>query len=110
RPNECGRPRGLGLKRGCARRIQACTMHLLQGRRTPGLLAGVPALNIRLMLKGMTNRKKDPDPMNDKKRVTLSRRRLLTGAVANSALVAAPVIVRAQAPVLKIGVLLPRSG
>ncbi len=48
--------------------------------------------------------------MNDKKRVTLSRRRLLTGAVANSAFIAAPVIVRAQAPVLKIGVLLPRSG
>ena len=85
-------------------------MHLLQRRQTPGLLAGVPALNIRLMLKGMTNRKTDRAPMNDKKRVTLSRRRLLTGAVANSAFIAAPVIVRAQAPALKIAVLLPRSG
>ena len=40
----------------------------------------------------------------------VSRRRLLAGVAASSALVAAPPFVRAQAPALKIAVLLPRSG
>jgi branched-chain amino acid transport system substrate-binding protein len=42
--------------------------------------------------------------------MTVSRRRLLAGAVATTALVSAPGIVRAQAKSLKVGVLLPRSG
>ncbi len=41
---------------------------------------------------------------------TLSRRRLLAGAAATTALMSAPGIVRAQSKSLKIGVLLPRSG
>jgi branched-chain amino acid transport system substrate-binding protein len=43
-------------------------------------------------------------------RLALNRRRLLAGAAAASALVAAPAIVRAQGAALKVGVLLPRSG
>ena len=43
-------------------------------------------------------------------RLTLSRRRLLAGAAATSALIAAPAIVRGQGAALKVGVLLPRSG
>jgi len=39
-----------------------------------------------------------------------SRRRLIAGAAATAALVAAPPVVRAQARALKIAVLLPRSG
>jgi branched-chain amino acid transport system substrate-binding protein len=41
---------------------------------------------------------------------TLDRRRLLAGAGAAAALIAAPPVVRAQANALKIAVLLPRSG
>lgn len=41
---------------------------------------------------------------------TLSRRHLLAGAAATTALLGAPAIVRAQAQTLKIAVLLPRSG
>src|SRR5690242_18195736 len=41
---------------------------------------------------------------------TLNRRRLLAGAAASTALLAAPAIVRAQGGPLKVGVLLPRSG
>ena len=40
----------------------------------------------------------------------IDRRRLLAGAAATTALVAAPPVVRAQARALKIAVLLPRSG
>ncbi len=40
----------------------------------------------------------------------LTRRRLLAGAAATTALLAAPAIVRAQGAALKVGVLLPRSG
>jgi branched-chain amino acid transport system substrate-binding protein len=40
----------------------------------------------------------------------LSRRRLLAGAASTATLLAAPAVVRAQAPALKIAVLLPRSG
>jgi branched-chain amino acid transport system substrate-binding protein len=42
--------------------------------------------------------------------VTLNRRRVLAGAAATTALLAAPAIVRAQGAALKVGVLLPRSG
>ena len=42
--------------------------------------------------------------------VTLHRRRLLAGAAAIGAVVAAPAIARAQGAALKVGVLLPRSG
>lgn len=48
--------------------------------------------------------------MTKNMRMTMSRRRLLAGAAATTALVSAPGIVRAQAKSLKIGVLLPRSG
>ena len=41
---------------------------------------------------------------------SLTRRRLLAGTAAASALMAAPAIVRAQGGALKVGVLLPRSG
>jgi branched-chain amino acid transport system substrate-binding protein len=41
---------------------------------------------------------------------SLSRRRLLAGTAAATALLAAPAIVRAQGSALKVGVLLPRSG
>jgi branched-chain amino acid transport system substrate-binding protein len=41
---------------------------------------------------------------------SLSRRRLLAGTAAATALLAAPAIVRAQGGALKVGVLLPRSG
>jgi branched-chain amino acid transport system substrate-binding protein len=41
---------------------------------------------------------------------SLSRRRLLAGSAAATALMAAPAIVRAQGSALKVGVLLPRSG
>src|SRR5215471_14310862 len=40
----------------------------------------------------------------------LSRRQLLAGAAAGTTLLAAPATIRAQAPTLKIAVLLPRSG
>ena len=40
----------------------------------------------------------------------INRRRLLAGAAATTAILAAPAIVRAQGGVLKVGVLLPRSG
>src|SRR5229473_1171846 len=43
-------------------------------------------------------------------RTRLSRRRLMAGAAAATTMFAAPAIVRAQAPALKIAVLLPRSG
>ncbi len=43
-------------------------------------------------------------------RVRVSRRRLLGGAAAATAILAAPAIVRAQAQALKIAVVLPRSG
>jgi branched-chain amino acid transport system substrate-binding protein len=43
-------------------------------------------------------------------RTALSRRRLLAGAASTATLLAAPAVVRAQAPALKIAVLLPRSG
>jgi branched-chain amino acid transport system substrate-binding protein len=42
--------------------------------------------------------------------LTLNRRRVLAGAAATTALLAAPAIVRAQGSALKVGVLLPRSG
>jgi branched-chain amino acid transport system substrate-binding protein len=42
--------------------------------------------------------------------LTLNRRRVLAGAAATTALLAAPAIVRAQGAGLKVGVLLPRSG
>jgi branched-chain amino acid transport system substrate-binding protein len=43
-------------------------------------------------------------------RLHLTRRRLLAGAAATAATVAAPAILRAQSGPLKVGVLLPRSG
>ena len=46
-----------------------------------------------------------------KTRITaVSRRRVLAGAAATTALLASPAIVRAQGGALKVGVLLPRSG
>jgi branched-chain amino acid transport system substrate-binding protein len=48
--------------------------------------------------------------MTLKHRVRMSRRHLLGGAAAATAILAAPAIVRAQAKALKIAVLLPRSG
>jgi branched-chain amino acid transport system substrate-binding protein len=42
--------------------------------------------------------------------VSVSRRRLLAGAAAATALMGAPAVVRAQSAPLKVGVLLPRSG
>ncbi len=48
--------------------------------------------------------------MTHTSRITLNRRRLLAGAAAVSALIAAPAIVRAQGAALKVAVLLPRSG
>jgi branched-chain amino acid transport system substrate-binding protein len=42
--------------------------------------------------------------------IRMTRRRLLAGTAAASALLAAPAIVRAQGAALKVGVLLPRSG
>src|SRR5690242_11883776 len=48
--------------------------------------------------------------MSESSNITLHRRRLLAGAAALSAAVAAPTIVRAQGAALKVGVLLPRSG
>ena len=42
--------------------------------------------------------------------LTLNRRRVLAGAAATTAVLAAPAIVRAQGAALKVGVLLPRSG
>src|SRR5689334_25411120 len=48
--------------------------------------------------------------MSESNNVTLHRRRLLAGAAALGATVAAPAIVRAQDAALKVGVLLPRSG
>ena len=48
--------------------------------------------------------------MSNPRSTTLSRRRLLATAGAAATLVAAPVIGRAQGGVLKVGVLLPRSG
>src|SRR3954453_1907441 len=40
----------------------------------------------------------------------INRRRFMAGAATTTALLAAPSVVRAQAPALKIAVLLPRSG
>jgi len=40
----------------------------------------------------------------------LGRRAVLAGSAAGAALLAAPAIVRAQAPVIRVGMLLPRSG
>jgi branched-chain amino acid transport system substrate-binding protein len=48
--------------------------------------------------------------MSESSNVILHRRRLLAGAAAVGATVAAPAIVRAQGAALKVGVLLPRSG
>jgi branched-chain amino acid transport system substrate-binding protein len=48
--------------------------------------------------------------MTFKHRVRMSRRHLLGGAAAATAILATPAIVRAQAKALKIAVLLPRSG
>ena len=48
--------------------------------------------------------------MPTRKITSLTRRRLLAGATATTALIAAPAIVRAQGGPLKVGVLLPRSG
>jgi branched-chain amino acid transport system substrate-binding protein len=48
--------------------------------------------------------------MSESSNVILHRRRLLAGVAAVGATVAAPAIVRAQGAVLKVGVLLPRSG
>jgi len=48
--------------------------------------------------------------MTSIRRNALSRRRLLAGTAAATALMAAPAIVRAQGGPLKVGVLLPRSG
>ena len=48
--------------------------------------------------------------MSVSQRARITRRRALAGAVAGTALLAAPSFVRAQAQVLKIAVLLPRSG
>jgi branched-chain amino acid transport system substrate-binding protein len=48
--------------------------------------------------------------MSELRNVTLHRRRLLAGATALGATIAAPAIVRAQGAGLKVGVLLPRSG
>ena len=48
--------------------------------------------------------------MSESSNVILHRRRLLAGAAAVGATVAAPAIVRAQGAPLKVGVLLPRSG
>src|SRR5436309_14577023 len=48
--------------------------------------------------------------MSDENRCGTTRRKLLAGAAASTALLAAPSIVRAQAQTLKIAVLLPRSG
>jgi len=47
---------------------------------------------------------------DNNQRASLNRRRLLAGAAATAALVGAPAVVRAQAKVLKLAVLLPRSG
>ncbi len=43
-------------------------------------------------------------------RPNADRRRVLAGTAAAAALLAAPAVVQAQAPVLKVGMLLPRSG
>jgi branched-chain amino acid transport system substrate-binding protein len=48
--------------------------------------------------------------MSRNSEAVLNRRRLLAGAAATAAIVGAPSIVRAQAKVLKLAVLLPRSG
>jgi branched-chain amino acid transport system substrate-binding protein len=48
--------------------------------------------------------------MSHRKNASLTRRRVLAGAAATTALIAAPAHVRAQASALKIAVLLPRSG
>src|ERR1700730_10902917 len=48
--------------------------------------------------------------MSDTTRRAVSRRKLLAGAAAGTALLAVASLVRAQAQVLKIAVLLPRSG
>jgi branched-chain amino acid transport system substrate-binding protein len=49
-------------------------------------------------------------PMTLKPTAAPTRRRVLTGAAAGSALMLAPAVVRAQAKVLKMAVFLPRSG
>jgi branched-chain amino acid transport system substrate-binding protein len=48
--------------------------------------------------------------MRNIRRTALSRRHVLAGAAATTAVLAAPGVVRSQANTLKIGVLLPRSG
>ena len=45
-----------------------------------------------------------------RERVLLNRRRLLRSAAAGAVTLAAPAIVRAESDLLKVGVLLPRSG
>src|SRR5712671_652321 len=49
-------------------------------------------------------------PMTHQPKAASTRRRLLAGAAAASALALAPAVVRAQAKTLKIAVFLPRSG
>ncbi len=49
-------------------------------------------------------------PMTHQPKATSTRRRVLAGAAAASALALAPAVVRAQAKTLKIAVFLPRSG
>ena len=48
--------------------------------------------------------------MNERNPASISRRTMLAGTTAAAGLLAAPSIIRAQGKVLKIGVLLPRSG
>jgi branched-chain amino acid transport system substrate-binding protein len=48
--------------------------------------------------------------MSDIRKAPVSRRRVLAGAAATTALLASPAVLRAQGGGLKVGVLLPRSG
>src|ERR1700730_5621289 len=73
-------------------------------RRIERAKGGVEAAGVR-----MRGAREEPI-MSDTTRRAVSRRKLLAGAVAGTALLAAPSLVRAQAQVLKIAVLLPRSG
>jgi len=58
----------------------------------------------------MSSNPMSSDPVSRTSFATLNRRRLLTGAAATTAMIAAPAIGRAQGGALKVGVLLPRSG
>src|SRR5580704_9887818 len=49
-------------------------------------------------------------PMSRNSKAALNRRRLLAGAAASAAIIGAPSVVHAQTKVLKLAVLLPRSG